>query len=58
MRDITYYEIYNTISKERAILPIDKLADRETATRMFYEEYGKDGWVMVKPLQLEGGENE
>lgn len=56
MRDIIYYEIYNTISKERAILPIDKLADKATTTRVFYEQYGKNGWVMVKPLPYKGGE--
>jgi len=56
MSDIIYYEIYNVISKERAVLPIDKLADRETTTRLFHEQYGKDGWVMVKPLPYKGGE--
>lgn len=56
MSDRIYCEIYNVISKERAILPIDKGVDRATMTRMFYEQYGKDGWVVVGPLQLEGGE--
>lgn len=56
MSDITYYEIYNVISKERAVLPIDKGADKEITTRLFYEQYGREGWVMVNPLPHKGGE--
>jgi hypothetical protein len=57
MNDRIYYEIYNMISKERAILPIDKGLDKATMTRMFYEEYGREGWVMVKPFPYKGGED-
>ena len=55
MNDRIYYEIYNVITKESAILPIDKGVDRATTTRLFYEQYGRDGWVLVNPLQHKGG---
>lgn len=51
MSDFIYYEIYNMISKKRAILPIDKGADKATTTRLFELQYGRDGWVLVAPLQ-------
>lgn len=56
MNDRTYYEIYNVITKESAVLPIDKGVDKAIISRLFQEQYGKDGWVVVGPLQLEGGE--
>lgn len=51
MSDFIYYEIYNMISKKRAILPIDKEADKATTVRLFELQYGRDGWVLVGPLQ-------
>lgn len=56
MSDITYYEIYNVVSKERAILPIDKGVEGATIGGLFYEQYGREGWVMVKPLSHKGCE--
>lgn len=56
MSDIIYCEIYNVISKERAILRIDKGIDSATLTRLFNEQYGREGWLMVKPLLHKGGD--
>lgn len=56
MNDLIYFEIYNVISKERAVLPIDKGVDKATLARLFHGQYGREGWVMAKPLPHEGGE--
>lgn len=56
MSDIIYCEIYNVISKERAILTIDKGVDRATLGKLFNEQYGREGWLIVKPLSHKGGE--
>lgn len=56
MSDRIFYEIYNVVTKESAVLPIEKGADKATIVRLFHEQYGREGWVMVKPLSHEGGE--
>lgn len=56
MSDRTYYEIYNVLTKESAVLPIDKGIDKAIISRLFQEQYGREGWVMVKPLPYKGGE--
>ena len=56
MSNRTYYEIYNVITKESAVLPIAKEVDRAIIPRLFYEQYGREGWVLVKPLPYKGGE--
>lgn len=50
MSDRIYFKAYNTFTKEYAILPIAKDVDRKIVSKMFYEEYGKDGWLLVEPL--------
>lgn len=56
MRNITFYEIYNVVTKESAVLPVDKGVEAAIMARVFYEQYGREGWVMVKPLLYKGGE--
>lgn len=57
MIDRIFYEIYNILTKESAVLSIDKGVDIATTTRLFYEQYGRDGWVMVKLLPYKGGKD-
>lgn len=56
MNDRIFYEIYNVATKERAVLQIEKGVDKATTAKLFYEEYGREGWVLVKPLVHKGGE--
>ena len=56
MSDRIFYEIYNVVTKESAVLPIEKGIDKAIIARLFHEQYGREGWVMVKPLSHKGGE--
>jgi hypothetical protein len=53
-----YLKLYNPCTKECGVLPVDSTADKKIFTRMFFLEYGKDGWVIEGQLDLEGGDDE
>lgn len=55
MSDRIFYEIYNIFTKESAVLPIEKGADKTTIAGLFSKQYGRKGWVLVKPLSHKGG---
>lgn len=55
MNDRIFYEIYNVATKERGVLQIEKGVDKATTAKLFYDQYGQDGWMLVGPLPHEGG---